>query len=177
MNSPSGSGSSSERIDHLLTMGLDYFGINRVDDAVAAWEEVLQFDPQNQKALDYLGIAKNSEPDREEPDNISEKVVDFRSKKRQMGSNREATSEGRRKKPLVDRPFAPNQGKRSKEQNPDTPQVDGYDEVFKRGMRAYLQRDYSAAIVNFEKCLSLRPNDARVRHNLRLLVKKRANPS
>jgi tetratricopeptide (TPR) repeat protein len=49
--------SSAERTARLLAEGLELFGQDRIDEAVACWREVLALDPQHREARDYLESA------------------------------------------------------------------------------------------------------------------------
>ncbi len=51
--------------------------------------------------------------------------------------------------------------------------TDAFDETFAAAMRAYLKRDLAEAQQLFDKCLSMRPNDARVKANLERLASMR----
>lgn len=44
-------------VERLLSKGLDLYGHNSVDEAVRCWQEVLQLQPDNAQALDYLDAA------------------------------------------------------------------------------------------------------------------------
>ena len=46
-----------ERIDELLREGLDHYGVDDVDAAVRAWQRVLELDPDNTDARDYIEAA------------------------------------------------------------------------------------------------------------------------
>ncbi|NNL87217.1 MAG: hypothetical protein HKP27_16255 [Myxococcales bacterium] len=46
-----------DRIESLLTEGLDHYGSGRVDRAVMCWREVLRLDPTCEEAHDYLADA------------------------------------------------------------------------------------------------------------------------
>ena len=43
---------------------------------------------------------------------------------------------------------------------------DEFDELFEQATCAYVRRDYRSALELFERCLTLRPNDGRTKHNL-----------
>jgi tetratricopeptide (TPR) repeat protein len=49
--------SSAERAARLLMEGLELFGQDRVDQAIACWREVLAIHPQHREARDYLESA------------------------------------------------------------------------------------------------------------------------
>jgi tetratricopeptide (TPR) repeat protein len=49
--------SPAERTARLLAEGLELFGQDRVDEAVACWREVLTLDPEHREARDYLESA------------------------------------------------------------------------------------------------------------------------
>jgi tetratricopeptide (TPR) repeat protein len=49
--------SPAERIARLLAEGLELFGEDRVEQAIACWREVLALDPQHREARDYLESA------------------------------------------------------------------------------------------------------------------------
>jgi tetratricopeptide (TPR) repeat protein len=49
--------SPAERAARLLAEGLELFGQDRVDEAIACWREVLAIDPQHREARDYLESA------------------------------------------------------------------------------------------------------------------------
>ena len=49
--------SPAERAARLLAEGLELFGQDRVDEAIACWRDVLALDPQHQEARDYLESA------------------------------------------------------------------------------------------------------------------------
>ena len=58
--------SPAERTARLLAEGLELFGLDRVDEAVARWREVLALDPGHGEARDYLesaGYRAESETD------------------------------------------------------------------------------------------------------------------
>jgi hypothetical protein len=46
-----------ERIEQLLREGLDHYGIDEVAGAIQVWERVLELDPSNADALDYIRTA------------------------------------------------------------------------------------------------------------------------
>lgn len=50
-------GSPAERTARLLAQGLELFGQDRVEQAVACWREVLALDPDHREARDYLESA------------------------------------------------------------------------------------------------------------------------
>lgn len=49
--------SDDERKDRLLREGLDLYGMDEVSSAIMAWEQVLEIDPSNQEAIDYIRTA------------------------------------------------------------------------------------------------------------------------
>jgi len=49
--------SKEERIERLLTEGLDQYGLDEISGAILSWEKVLELDPQNVQALDYIKTA------------------------------------------------------------------------------------------------------------------------
>jgi tetratricopeptide (TPR) repeat protein len=48
---------TANRVSALLREGLDEYGVDRVDGAVAAWRRVLELDPGNGDALEYIEAA------------------------------------------------------------------------------------------------------------------------
>jgi hypothetical protein len=46
--------SKAERIERLLSEGLEHYGMDEISSAILSWEKVLELDPQNSVALDYL---------------------------------------------------------------------------------------------------------------------------
>ena len=56
--------SREERIARLLRSGLDHFGDGNEAQAVEVWREVLELDPENEEARDFLGSASISGPAR-----------------------------------------------------------------------------------------------------------------
>lgn len=52
-----------EAIEQLLAQGLDYYGLDDVANAILTWERVLEIDPENAEAQDYIKTAdRRSEP-------------------------------------------------------------------------------------------------------------------
>jgi tetratricopeptide (TPR) repeat protein len=49
--------SPAERVARLLAEGLEHFGQDRVDRAIACWQRVLELEPAQQEARDYLESA------------------------------------------------------------------------------------------------------------------------
>ena len=47
----------AERVARLLAEGLEHFGQDRVERAIACWQNVLELDPAQQQARDYLESA------------------------------------------------------------------------------------------------------------------------
>lgn len=64
-----------EAIEQLLAQGLDYYGLDDVPNAILTWEQVLEIDPENAEAQDYI------------------KTADRRSKPRPHSSRRKPTAE------------------------------------------------------------------------------------
>ena len=58
--------SPDERTARLLAEGLELFGQDRIDQAVACWREVLALDPTHREARDYLERAGAAAPPGEE---------------------------------------------------------------------------------------------------------------
>jgi hypothetical protein len=56
------------------------------------------------------------------------------------------------------------------------PAGEDFDAVFVEGMRAYARRDYRGALERFERCARLRPDDARVTHNIERLRRRLEAP-
>ncbi len=50
-----------------------------------------------------------------------------------------------------------------------TPEAPDFDALFDRAMHAYLRRNHEEALQLFAECMKMRPDDARVRHNLEKL--------
>jgi tetratricopeptide (TPR) repeat protein len=48
---------STQGIEALLRSGLDHYGRNEIDEAIARWREVLRLDPKNEQAADFLQTA------------------------------------------------------------------------------------------------------------------------
>jgi hypothetical protein len=48
---------SQEEIQRLLREGLDHYGVDEVSEAMVAWNKVLELDPGNVEALDYIRTA------------------------------------------------------------------------------------------------------------------------
>lgn len=46
-----------EAIEQLLAQGLDYYGLDDVANAILTWEQVLELDPENAEAQDYMRTA------------------------------------------------------------------------------------------------------------------------
>jgi hypothetical protein len=46
--------SRESRIERMLQEGLDFYGVDDISQAIQAWQAVLELDPRNQQALDYL---------------------------------------------------------------------------------------------------------------------------
>jgi hypothetical protein len=46
--------SKAERTERLLKQGLDHYGMDEISHAILAWEQVLELDPGNQQAADYI---------------------------------------------------------------------------------------------------------------------------
>jgi tetratricopeptide (TPR) repeat protein len=63
--------SPAERTARLLAEGLELFGQDRVEQAIACWREVLALDPQHREARDYLESAGASAAPREERASVS----------------------------------------------------------------------------------------------------------
>ena len=61
--------SREQRIEALLSEGLNHYGAGEVAEAVVCWEEVLRLDPEHADALDYLQTARENETQQaESPD-------------------------------------------------------------------------------------------------------------
>ena len=61
--------SREQRIEALLSEGLNHYGAGEVAEAVACWEEVLRLDPEHADALDYLQTVREDETQQaESPD-------------------------------------------------------------------------------------------------------------
>jgi tetratricopeptide (TPR) repeat protein len=48
---------NQEEIEKLLQDGLTLYGYGKTEDAVTIWRKVLELDPNNQQAIDYIGSA------------------------------------------------------------------------------------------------------------------------
>jgi hypothetical protein len=52
-----------EAVEQLLAQGLDYYGVDDVANAILTWERVLEIDPENAEAQDYIKTAdRRSKP-------------------------------------------------------------------------------------------------------------------
>jgi hypothetical protein len=49
--------SKEERVERLLREGLDQYGMDEISSAILSWEKVLEIDPNNAGALDFLQSA------------------------------------------------------------------------------------------------------------------------
>ena len=46
--------STRDTVDHLLREGLDYYAADEIGKAILTWRRVLEIDPNNTEAQDYL---------------------------------------------------------------------------------------------------------------------------
>ncbi len=54
--------SAEQKVARLMAEGLDHYGQDRVDQAVACWRQVVALNPNHRVALDYLDAAGYAEP-------------------------------------------------------------------------------------------------------------------
>ncbi len=59
--------SREDQIERLLAEGLDLYGLDEVSSAFVAWKKVLELDPGNAQALDYIKSADRRRFPRDEP--------------------------------------------------------------------------------------------------------------
>ncbi len=57
-----------EEITHLLAQGLDYYGDDAIGKAIQTWRQVLELDPGNAEAIDYIQTADRRDQRRLPPD-------------------------------------------------------------------------------------------------------------
>jgi len=59
--------SKSKEISRFLQDGLDHYGLGEVADAILTWKRVLELDPENPEAMDYIRTADRRRYPRPEP--------------------------------------------------------------------------------------------------------------
>ncbi|MCL4478568.1 MAG: hypothetical protein M1381_05640 [Deltaproteobacteria bacterium] len=66
---------NSEDIKQLLDDGLAFYGVGKIEEAVDVWGKVIELDPGNQQAVDYINSAK--EKDETKTINMDKKETEF----------------------------------------------------------------------------------------------------
>ena len=67
--------SKDEQVERLLQEGLDLYGLDETSEAIIRWERVLDLDPQNAEALDYVRTADRRKVPRPPKQGRSARVV------------------------------------------------------------------------------------------------------
>lgn len=64
-------------IEKLLEDGLTLYGFGKIEDAITVWRKVLDIDPNNQKAIDYIESAGYSRQQQESAKGVYTKDTEF----------------------------------------------------------------------------------------------------
>ncbi len=68
--------SKEERVERLLSEGLDLYGLGDTSDSILTWEKVLEIEPRNEQALDYIRTAdRRSHPRSAKKENMAGAVA------------------------------------------------------------------------------------------------------
>ncbi len=82
-----------DQIARLLQEGLDFYGEDRVSDAILAWKEVLSLDPANAEAQDFIQSAdRRKHPRPEQPERTARAVDAVVREARELGAREEYES-------------------------------------------------------------------------------------
>jgi hypothetical protein len=81
--------SREEQIKRLLAEGLDLYGVDEVSAAFVAWKKVLELDPENAQALDYISAADRRRFPRE-PENATGQASPLEEARRMIGEGQRA---------------------------------------------------------------------------------------
>lgn len=141
------------RLNNYFKQGMAYFESEEYGKAIEEWQRMLEIDPDNELAKQYIGTAKTEN---------EQKILTLITTAESYGRSRkfiEAIGELNRA-----RRMNPNEGqiKLIEQRIIEYEKQMNFIELFQQGYTYYIQKDYQNAMVSFQNALSLQPADATV---------------
>ncbi|UCE06560.1 MAG: PorV/PorQ family protein [bacterium] len=141
------------RLNNYFKQGMAYFENEEYGNAIEEWNKMLEIDPENELAKQYIAAAKTEN---------EQKILSLMTRAESYGQSRkfiEAISELNKA-----RRMNPNerQIKLIEQRINDYEQQMNFIELFQQGYTYYIQKDYQNAMVSFKNALSIQPGDKTV---------------